>query len=226
MFLKIKYEDVGDRICSGRVNDKRVNLLLRVEVNKDNIIEALERLGGSRGIAGFYYVGDIGFLSSVDIGNNLVIVEVNVNDLDLNTDMLLKGIPSNIRVAVKLPSDFCDMKKVCDFSTLYPNTRYCGGNLIRIKGANIGCIGVDDIQKKIAESRIPLASVGCATCMQMLEFDDVTDLEFSKEKVTEPRVKHEKEKSNKQTKKASNTKPSKKKVLSSLVSSLSIEDDF
>lgn len=203
MLLRLKYEDMTSNAARGEVNGKNVNFFLRVQVDASNISEALVKLKGNKWVAGFDFVGEPTFLHTIDIGDAVVMVEKEVETVDENLDFTLTNLGSKIRVLVKLPKDYSDMKTIHAYSQKYPNIRFCGGNLIRLDGCNVGCIGKEDISKKIPDNRIGVLAEGCGCVFQNIHIDDVDTLEFyeSKSNVTEKKVRSSGKPKSKTTKK-------------------------
>jgi hypothetical protein len=213
MFLRLKYEDATASAARGEINGKNVNFIMRVQVDELNIVEALAKFKGNKHVASFDYVGEPSFLKTIDIGNAIVIVSKDIEKLDMNVDFIMNDLDSRIRVVFKLPNDYTDMKAIYDYSAKYPNVRFCGGNLIRLEGCNIGCIGQADITKKIPDSRLSITSEGCACVMANIHIDDSDTVEFYEAKLTiEKKVRVPSDK------RASSRPASPKKQLSSLLS--------
>lgn len=183
MILRVKYEDLGKEANAARgvVNGKQVNFFLRVQVDEMNIAEAVQRFRGNKWVVALDYIGDLGFLQNIDISGVLVIVTkeiASVESLDFDLQFMLSQIDPRVRVVLKLPKDFNNMKVLYDLNQRYPNLHFCGGYLLRIDGCNIGCIGVNDLSKKVSASKIPLISEGCGCPLQNLTLDEADEVEF------------------------------------------------
>ncbi|MNL91204.1 hypothetical protein D3C81_09340 [compost metagenome] len=206
MIVNIKYDEVQGTALKGSVNSKQVNLFMRVLVDETNIHEAITKFRECKWVVALDYVGDQEVLRDLDTAGVVVLIKKEIDKLDMNVDFIMKSIPNNIRVVFKLPETYCDMQSIVSFSKRYENIRFCGGNFIRLEEAKLGCIGVEDIFKKVAESRIPLVSQGCACIFNYVNLEDVTNLEFYEDRGNASSTKVVKER-----------KSSPRKVLSSLV---------
>lgn len=222
MILSLSYEDITGSAVRGEVNGKSVNFFMRVKVNESNIEEALTKLKGNKWVVAFDYVGDPEFLKTVDIGDSVVIITKEVEKLDMNVDFLLNGLDRRVRVVLKLPKTYTDMKSIYDYSRKYPNVRFCGGKFLRLEGCNIGCIGQSDVFRKVPDSKLSIVSEGCSCVFQNIHIDDLDVVEFydSKTSVSEKKVKSS---SNKPKAKS---KPKPKKHLSSLLALVNNSDGF
>lgn len=178
MILKLKYEDLTGNAARGEVNGKNVNFYMRVQVDEMNIVEAIEKLRGNRYVVALDYVGELSFLNTIDTSGVNIIVTREVKTLDDSLDFLFSEVKPNIRVALKLPDDFKDMRAIHAYSQRYPNARFCGGKLIRLEGCNVGCIAREDISKKIPNSRISVVTEGCGCVLRNIHIDDVDVIEF------------------------------------------------
>ena len=216
MILNLNYGDMQKTTAKGVVNGKEVKFFLRVFVNELNIQEAVDKLVNNKFVVALEYKGELGFLKTVDTKGMVVIVKNSVDKVDMNIDFYMNMVDSNIRMVFKLPDSYSDMRRVKEYSEKYTNIRFCGGNLLRLIGTKIGCIGIDDIPKKISESRIPLVVEKCGCAMENVSLDEVEDLEFIDDKVGVL-----------STKKSSSgvKKTSSKKVSSILKSVVTVEED-
>jgi hypothetical protein len=178
MLLKIKYEDVKASGVRGEVNGKAVNFFMRIQVDELNIVEALEKFRGNKWVVSFDYIGEVGFLRTIDIGSNNVIVTKEIDKIDINVDFIMGEIDNRVRVVFNLPDSYSDMRIIYDYSQKYKNIRFDGGRFIRLDGCSIGSIGISDIPKKIAESRLAVATEGNASIFANITIDDVDILEF------------------------------------------------
>ena len=125
----------------------------------------------------------------------------------------MHSIRNDVRVVINVDSMFSDMRLVAEWSSRFSNIRFCGGHLIRLKGCNIGCVGVQDIPKKIVESRIPMVCKGCSCVLTNVLLDDLDYIEFYEDLGL----------STLSSKKSSGRRSSKKELISSLL--VSVEED-
>lgn len=84
------------------------------------------------------------FVYSLDLKNEQV--------ANLNIDYfssLCELAPESVKLVFKLPQGYSDMKTIFDISQKYPNTGFCGGNLLKIPGCNIGCLPDSDTKHAV-----------------------------------------------------------------------------
>lgn len=182
MLLTLNYNEVQGNAVKAIIDGKSVTCFMRVIVNEENIEEAIKKFKGNKWVVSLEYVGDITFLNGKDLTGVTVIVKQEIEKVGMDIDFTLKSIQSDVRVVFKLPKEYNDMMSIYNYSQKYPNIRFCGGNLIRLEGCHIGCIGVSDIKKKIAESRIPLVCEGCACVYKNVTLSDLEAVEFYNDK--------------------------------------------
>ena len=122
--------------------------------DENNVIEVLENTVGISNVVAIEYVGDKNSpcyccLPYDIIKNNYVITIYEVENL---TDDIVKQIvgktPQGVTPVIKLDKQFSDLEKVWKLNKLYPRVRFCGGHLFCIDGCNIGCCGMDILDKK------------------------------------------------------------------------------
>lgn len=210
MLLKLKYDDVKASGARGEVNGKMMNFFMRVQVDELNLVEAMQKFKSNKWVVALDYTGEVGFLKTVEVLDKTIIVTKEVEKVDLNVDFIMSDIDNRVRVVFSLPENYSDMRTIYDYSQKYTNIRFDGGKFIKLDGCNVGAIGVDDIPKKIADSRIAVVTRGSASVFEEVHIDDVDMVEFYDSKtVSTGRTK----------KKSSNNKTKKpKKQLSSLLS--------
>lgn len=184
MLLNVNYSDVRETGAKGEVDGKKVNFFMVVNIDEANFAEAVDRLGTTKGVVAFNFIGSPAFLQDSPLVRTVskpVIVKVQldtVNMIDIQQTMI--AYPQTVRVVFELPKGFNNMKFIHDESKKYPNIRFEGGNLIRLAGCKIGAIGVDDIPRKIALSRLKLtpAESGEFSAMKLIHIDNVDIVEF------------------------------------------------
>lgn len=178
MILKLKYEDVKSTGVRGEVNGKNVNFFMRVTVDELNIVEALQKLKANKWIVAFDFVGEPSFLSTIDLGERVVIVTKEIDVIDMNVDFVLNSIDSKIRVVFNLPKEYSNMKSIFEYSKKYPNIRFTGGKLLRLDGCNVGAITQAELFKKIPENRIPLVVEDTVDVYPTYHIDELDIVEF------------------------------------------------
>lgn len=216
MIVKLKYEDVKGNTLKVDVDGKETMCYMRVAVNSDNVIEAVSALKGYKNVVAFDYTGDIQTLEGLETYNTPICVKYTLDVVDNTIDDIMASVPETVRVIIGVPSDFCNMQVIEEYSNKYQNIRFCGGHFIRLEGCNIGCIGVEDIPRKIHANRIKLECRGCACAYENTDINDFDIVTFTNEvlPVKEPKVGKVKEKEPKApTPKA----PPKKKAISSIL---------
>lgn len=220
MLAKIKYADIRGNVLTGTVNDKEETFLMRVTVDKDNIVDAITKLGSHKNVVAFDYYGEVDGLVNLPATQKPVILHKSIEGVDVNLDMFLLSVPAGIRVALKVPNNYCDMRSIIDASKKYPNVTFCGGNLIRLPGASIGCIKQCDLVKKVAESKIPLVCKGCSCIIPNVCYEDIEEPTFTTEAVKERKTATQSNEVKPSTKSSGTTAVSKKKKAVNSLASL------
>lgn len=179
MIVKLKYEEVAGAALKGAVEGKVYNFFMRVEVDETNITEAIETLKGNKWCVGLDYRGNLGVLRAVEAKGVKILVETDTLDaLDARLDNFVGSVPPHIRVIAKVEPEYCNMRKIEEYSIKYSNLRFCGGNLIRLDGCSIGCITTNDVFKKVADNRLPIVTSGCSCVYKNLSLGELDSVEF------------------------------------------------
>lgn len=213
MIVKMKYEDLKGNTLRVGVDDKKVLAYMRVALTSENVVEAISKYGSAKNVVAFDYVGDIQTLNTLELGTNPICVKYSLDDVDSTIDDIMTSINNDkIRVIIKLPETYCDMQKIEEYSKKYENIRFCGGHFLRLEGCKLGCVGVEDIPKKVHPNKIKLECKGCACVYETVDINEFDIVEFTDEvipvKTATPKVKSDKPKS----------KPApKKKAISSIL---------
>lgn len=195
MFLRLAYKDVQGSSVRGFINEKKYNFLMRVVVDETNIEEAIVKLGHSKDVVAFDYVGDVSALPSLHIGEALVLVEKEVNSPDEKIHTILSSIDPKVRVVFKLPSTYSDMRMLQALTQSLEGVRsvaFEGGHFLHIQGVSIGAIQEGDIPRKIADRRRTIVSMGMSSVYDTVGLEVVEKLEFYEKKVSTPKPKKEK----------------------------------
>lgn len=180
MLAKVRYEDIEGNTLKGIVNGKEETFLMRVIVNKDNIRDAITKYGYYNNVVSFDYYGDVSGLANLPNTPKSIILHKDMDGIDeVNLDLFLQSVPYRIKVALKLPITYTDMRTIIEMSEKYKNITFCGGNLIRLPGARIGCIQQEDCNKKISNSKIPLVCKGCACIYENIAFENIEGAYFT-----------------------------------------------
>ena len=87
----------------------------------------------------------------------------------------------NLRFVLPLDSDFCDMQIISKTSRECVNLYFCGGNLIRLRGCNIGCLTPELTPRHKTTS---LVSVNGCSCTMPVMTVTGAELHFNYKPVT------------------------------------------
>lgn len=246
MIVKVNYDEIKGEY----VTYKGKQAYMRIVIDDDNMIDALDRFRDNEYVVAFDYKGkELNNAKNLNVGDKVIIGTLDGTDdkvLDSllkseSLDTLLKALPSYFRVVIKLNKEFKNIRKVYEFEEKYPNVVFCGGNLIRLKGLKLGCIQPEDIKNKDVSFKSYVTDGECSCLFDMLDFAESSeDIEFSNRPVNKVKIKKAKSESkrekNTQGKKKSKrvvegkakvTKNSiKQKALNSMISRSNSLDDF
>lgn len=181
MIVSIPYEQVKGNNLNGVYEDKEYSFYMRIGVNEDNVIEAISQWGTSRNVIAFDYDGDLSKLASLPSISKAIIIHKKIDLSVINIEMYLVTVPKTVRVVLELEDNYSDMRTLKHLSSKYPQVRFCGGNVIRLNGVNLGCILQDDLPKKVAASKIGVVCKGCSCIDKTIKFEDVTNPIFTME---------------------------------------------
>lgn len=217
MIVKLKYDDVKGNTLKLGIDGKKVPVFMRVAVDQDNVIEAVEKFKTYKNVVLLDYTGDMQTLEGLD-STTPIAVKFELETIDSTIDDIMESVPSNVRVVVKLPNDYSDMRTIEAYSNKYSNIRFCGGYFLRLEGCKIGCVCAEDIYKKVSANKVNLISRGCACVYENVDINDFDIVEFTDEviPVKEVKPKATKTKTSSGTPKAK--KEAKKKPIPSLLS--------
>lgn len=151
MIIKIDFDTIKFNQAKGikvKQEDKKVTPYLVIYSDESNIDEAIQWARNNKQVALLYFIGDIDKLRGKDISGSKVAVKLTPDVVDDKFMTSLALYPNDVRLVCKLPSDFHDMRIVYTLSQLYPNIRFCGGNLISLLHCKLGCISAEDIGRK------------------------------------------------------------------------------
>lgn len=218
MLAKVSYDFMGGNSLSGKYNGKEQSFLIRVQTNAENIANAIKDYGSSKNVIAFDYYGEVDGLNDIPSTTKAIILHKDIDSIDMNIELFLNTVPSNVRVAFKLPNNYCDMRSVIEASQKYGNITFCGGNFIRLDGAKIGCIRQSDFSKRIPDSKVPLTCKGCSCLMGNVDYDDIVEPVFSNQQDTFESSIAKKPTSNKKS--ATSSRAKKQNVIDSLAAML------
>lgn len=142
---------------------------IRYKVDEYSIRRCLEETKNNSWVVGIDYVGDMQELKSVEYkpGYKPVIVIKDVGDIVIKEiPKIKKQLPEWVRLVLRLPQTFKDMRKIHNLGQNYPEIRVCGGELIRLEGCQIGCITDTDLPKEVTDMKKLYTTKGCG-CVQL-----------------------------------------------------------
>lgn len=234
MFLKVKYGELASTNIKGVVTGSRATKLYVVyEVDEKSVEECLRAIQIDSNVVQVVYNGNYEqlrvlmqeptFLPLVD---KRLTYEIEVNSVDENLYLLLQGTPQQLTVVLNLPAYYNNMRELVSLCLKHPNVRINGGNLLRIEGLRVGGIDLENLPKKMNESKIPYVSDGKTGIYTIYTLQDVVDFEYVKEK--EKKVKEIKPKLPKEvsgtTPKEKTSKPKVSKRKSAINSLLALQE--
>lgn len=152
MIINIASTDVKEGLVPYYINkDKEVRAQLRVSASISDISSLLTNpsvaliniIHGSDG-----FEQDLEVLSQLYprktsklLVYSLDLAEKNLANLNIDYfSSLCELAPESVKLVFKLPQGYSDMKTVFNISQKYPNSGFCGGNLLKLPGCNIGCL--------------------------------------------------------------------------------------
>ena len=151
MILTIGYDAMrGNAFKRVTADGKEIIYYIRLKVNESNIAEACEKYKNAKYIVAFDYEGSLSALSGITL-TKPVIYRQDIEAVDMGVDVLMSTIPEGVRAVFKLPKDYCDMRKILDYSTKYENISFCGGHYIRGDGYSCAYIMGETIGKRVAK---------------------------------------------------------------------------
>ena len=152
MIVRIEYQNTISAIKT-KYKGREKSHYIRFIVDEYSIQSALEKVRDNKWVVALDYEGDISYLNNVKYEEYdkpvIVFREIEKVTEDIIRE-LMKSVPFWVRVAVKTPGDFNDMRVIFNLSKKYPNIRFCGGKFL-VDGCNIGCIGRGHSKKSSRE---------------------------------------------------------------------------
>ena len=184
MIVKTRYEDLKGTNIKVLSGEKEVTGYLKVVINRDNALEAVKKLVTDSHVVAFQYEGidfatDMQFLADTFPHSlqHSIIYMIDVSGMDISQITLeylsefCNLAPASVRLVFKCPDTFCNMAIVATISKLYPNTRFCGGYLLRAPECNIGCICAADIKGRAFSNINPVVQ-GCGCVLPNITFEE------------------------------------------------------
>ena len=181
MIVKLVYQDSnlkGFKTLDGRKNEK--THYIRYILDEFSIDEAIQKIKRNKGVVALDYEGDLGYLFELKERPSVPLIYkeelTDVNELSIS--FVVEKVPSWVRVAIKTPEDFSDMRLIEKMSKKYPNLRFCCGTFLRLPGCNVGCVSREDLPDKIPDSAVKYYTTGCACIPYSIPIDEVEGLEY------------------------------------------------
>lgn len=180
MLIKLDYRENGIVGIKTTHKNKIRHHYLRFIVDEYSIDNALNHSEINDWLIALDYEGDMAYLWGYDrVPNIPVIVTKKVDSVtEIEVGFIVKQIPSWVRIAIKTPKEFSDMRLIKEISLKYPNVRFCGGNFVRLPGCNIGCIQESDLPLPINQSKIEYITEGCACIKKTIALEDFEGAEL------------------------------------------------
>lgn len=175
MIVRLRLEDIEGEHLKGEYGGKEYNFSLWVDVNETNISKAVSRLSGNKKVDALIFTGSLDVLRFVKPGDTNVVVYLD--SLEDVGDFITKL--SWVRFVVRLSGEYKDMKELHEYSTKYRNIYFCGGDMLRLKGLNLGCS--DFTLRK--HSKQVLLTEGCVCSDLVVGLGDLDKFEFSSETI-------------------------------------------
>lgn len=126
-------------------------VFFKVICDETNLEECIKAAETSNTIAMIEYTGLIVspvYLSQTATGTQYVgyVMDVGMNVNESELVHLMTSVPYGVTPIFRLPAEYKDMKFVYDMCKKYARLRFCGGNLFRLTGCRVGCVGADILE--------------------------------------------------------------------------------
>ncbi len=178
MIVRLNIDELKNTEIVGVYNGKKINPYIEIYCGEHNLEYTLDKLlvimeKNKSKILHLDYDGSFDKLEELLLSGKYtlipVVVKKELKDIQ-NLELLMAGIPKNVKLNIILPKEFKDMSVVHHYSNKYENISFCGGNLIALKGCRLGCTlkTVKDI----------VSDDGCYRGYTEISIDDIEDLEF------------------------------------------------
>lgn len=189
------FQDIGVVGIRTTFNNKTKNHYIRYIVDEYSLERAIESVKGSKWVVALDYDGDLGHLSMIEeLPTVPLIVTKEFEEItELSLEFFMMQVPKWVRVAIKTPKDFSDMRMIANMSKKYPNIRFCQGKFLRLPCCNIGCIDKEDLNTKVAESKITYYTDGCSCIIVTMNIEDVEGVEILYKDIEDKREKEVKD---------------------------------
>lgn len=196
MLVKMEYQDIGVAGLKTNYDSKVKTHYIDYIVDEYTIDTAIQEVneGFNKYTVCLQYEGDLQRLFMIDEKPKCpVLVKRELEDVtELAITFLVKMVPDWVRLCIKTPSDFSDMRLVESISKKYPNVHFCGGKLLRLKSCNVGCLRRDEIPKKISDQKFNFYVEGCACPLRCKPVEELEGVDIIiKDKYEHKKVKKE-----------------------------------
>lgn len=183
MVIKMEYQDIGIvGIRTKNWNDKVKIHYINYIVDEFSIDSAINEVntGFNKYIVSLEYVGDLHRLFLIEEKPKVpVLIKRELEDVtELSIAFIVKTIPDWVRLCIKTPTDFCDMKLVESVCKKFPNVHFCMGKFLRLNNCNIGCLRREEIPKKITDQKYNFYTEGCACPMYAIPLEEVENVDI------------------------------------------------
>ena len=192
VLVKCSLSDVKkylNKKVKGIYNNKEVILYFRVVCDETNIIETIENCTNVNNVVAIEYKGDKSSpcyccLPPDLIRDNYIMTIYKVSELnEIVVKDIISKTPNGIVPIIKLDESYNNLETIWRLNKIYPKVRFCGGNLFCIKDCNIGCCGIDILQKKNIDYDIDAfyRQNPCNCALTVCELKDITGISVVKE---------------------------------------------
>lgn len=184
MVVNIDYDRVKGHTLKIVINDKEQIAYMRLRTVLSNIQSAIYDYDNTKEVIAYQLCGldfetDMQRLKEMFYAppNKPILYEIDFRDYPLGSITVpvlasyCNQIPPYVRLVIKVPNEYADMGTVTAISQKYPNTAFCGGYLLRLPTANIGCLRVSDFKGLILTPK-PVVK-GCGCVMSSTDADSV-----------------------------------------------------
>ena len=164
--------------------DNEVIVYFRVLCDETNVIEVLENCSKATNVIAVDYVGDkqspcYCCLPYDLVKDNYIITIYKVDILEESIVKQIIGMtPNGVTPIIQLNKNFSDLEKIWRLNKQYPKVRFCGGHLFCISDCNIGCCGMDILDKKgISYDTDAFYRINPCNCaLNVCDFKDITGI--------------------------------------------------
>lgn len=158
------------------VNGKKHNVYFKVVCDDLDLEDCIELAKSSSNVIMLDYQG----IEGKEVPDGVYVGKTfdwgsNITESDVE-NIVKNETPRGMTPIIKLPDSFNDLEFVWRMSQKYGKVRFCGGHMFCATGCNLGCCGVDIMDKhNIKHSDNNLIKTGCCCAFDVL---DDTDLEL------------------------------------------------